>query len=130
MIKVDKTVKRETVYIAFWVLIFSILMQAIFLVIRRWDYTVLLGNLLSGLLGVINFFLMGLAVQNAVTKEEKEAKVTMKASQSLRTFLMFVVLAIGVLLDCFDTVAVIISLFFPRIAIAIRPLTKRGGENK
>ena len=70
---------------------------------------------------------MGLAVQSAVNKEEKEAKETMRASQSLRTLLLFVVVAIGVLLDCFNTVAVIIPLFFPRIAIAIRPVAK-GGE--
>lgn len=127
MAKIDETVKKETGYIALWVLIFSLLMQAVFLLLRRWDYTVLLGNLLSGALGICNFLLMGLAVQSAVNKEEKEAKETMRASQSLRTLLLFVVVAIGVLLDCFNTVAVIIPLFFPRIAIAIRPVAK-GGE--
>lgn len=127
MIKIDTTVKKETGYIAFWVLVFSILLQAIFLVVRRWDYTVLLGNILSGALGVVNFLLMGLAVQGAVNKEEKEAKDTMKVSQSLRTLLLFVVVAVGVLLDCFNTIAVIVPLFFPRLAIAIRPLVK-GGE--
>ena len=128
MIKIDKTVKKETFYIAFWVLIFSILMQAIFLVVRQWDYTVLLGNMLSGVLCVVNFLLMGFAVQSAVGKEEKEAKDTMKASQSLRTLLLFVCVAVGVLLDCFNTLSVIIPLFFPRIAIAIHPIVK-GGEN-
>ena len=127
MAKIDETVKKETGYIALWVLIFSLLMQAVFLLLRRWDYTVLLGNLLSGALGICNFLLMGLAVQSAVNKEEKEAKETMRASQSLRTLLLFAVVAIGVLLDCFNTVAVIIPLFFPRIAIAIRPVAK-GGE--
>ena len=127
MIKIDETVKKETGYIAFWVLILSILMQAIFLVAHRWDYTVLLGNLLSGALGIGNFLLMGLAVQSAVGKEEREAKETMRASQSLRTLLLFVVVALGVLLDCFHTIAVIVPLFFPRIAIAIRPIVK-GGE--
>ncbi len=127
VIKIDTTVKKETGYIAFWVLVFSILMQSIFLVVRRWDYTVLLGNILSGALGVVNFLLMGIAVQSAVNKEDKEAKDTMKVSQSLRTLLLFVVVAVGVLLDCFNTVAVIVPLFFPRLAIAIRPLVK-GGE--
>ena len=125
--KIDETVNKETGYIALWILIFSILMQAVFLVAGRWSYTVLLGNLLSGALGTGNFLLMGLAVQNAVGKEEKEAKDVMKVSQALRTLLLFVVVALGVLLSCFDTVAVIIPLFFPRLAIAIRPLVK-GGE--
>ncbi len=127
LIKIDNTVKKETGYIALWVLIFSVLLQAVFLVIRRWDYTVLLGSLLSGTLGIVNFLLMGLAVQSAVNKEEKDAKETMKASQALRTLLLFVVTALGVLLDCFNTIAVVLGLFFPRIAIAIRPIVK-GGE--
>ncbi|MBR5538559.1 MAG: hypothetical protein IKU61_01530 [Clostridia bacterium] len=127
MVKIDATVKKETGYIALWVLIFSFLMQAVFLLLHRWDYTVLLGNLLSGALGVCNFLLMGLAVQSAVNKEEKEAKETMRVSQALRTFLLFAVAAVGVLLSCFNTWAVIIPLFFPRIAIAIRPFVK-GGE--
>lgn len=127
MIKIDKTVKKETGYIALWTLVFSVLMQAVFLVVRHWDYTVLLGNLLSGVLGVCNFLLMGLAVQRAVEQDEKDAKTTMRASQSLRTFLLFAVAAVGVLLPCFHTVAVLVTLFFPRLAIAIRPIVK-GGE--
>lgn len=127
VIKIDKTVKKETGYIALWTLVFSVLMQAVFLVVRHWDYTVLLGNLLSGVLGVCNFLLMGLAVQRAVEQDEKDAKTTMRASQSLRTFLLFAVAAVGVLLPCFHTVAVLVPLFFPRLAIAIRPIVK-GGE--
>ena len=46
--KIDPTVLKETGYIAAWVLVFSALTQAIFLMIGKWDITVLLGNLLSG----------------------------------------------------------------------------------
>ena len=127
MIKIDNTVKKETGYIALWVSIFSLLLQAVFLTIGKWDVTVLLGNLLSGALGISNFLLMGIAVQSAVKKDEKDAKETMRASQALRTFLLFAVTAVGVLLSCFNTIAVIVPLFFPRIAIAIRPIVK-GGE--
>ena len=56
MKKIDATVLKETKYILFWALILSALMQAVFLIIRQWDYTVLLGNLLSGGSAVLNFF--------------------------------------------------------------------------
>lgn len=46
--KIDAIVRRETIYIAVWVGILSLLMEAVFLIIGKWDYTVLLGNLLSG----------------------------------------------------------------------------------
>ena len=126
---IDPTVMKETKYIASWVLILSVLMQAIFLVMGKWDYTVLLGNLLSATVSIVNFFLMGLTVQHSLNKEEKEAKAAIKASQMYRNLLMLVVLIAGVVLPCFSTWTVLIPVIFPRIAIACRPLLdKRGGE--
>lgn len=131
MAKIDKVVLKETKYIALWVIIFSLIMEAVFLIINKWDYTVLLGNLLSGVIGVLNFFLMGLGVQKAVMQEEKEAKQTMKVSNLMRTFLLFVAAVIGVTVSVFNNWAVIIPLFFPRVAILLRPLfDKRKDENK
>lgn len=122
MKKIDSTVLRETTYIAVWVLIFSILLQAVFLVIGKWDYTVLLGNLLSGAFCVLNFLLMGITVQNALGKDEKDAKTAIKVSQLYRNLLLLIVAVIGVVLPVFNVWAVIVPLFFPRIAIALRPL--------
>ena len=122
MQKIDKIVWKDTKYIAAWVLIFSAVLQAVFLIIGQWNYTVLLGNLLSATASILNFLAMGIAVQKAVQKDEKEAKQAMKASATFRTFCMFVVLTVGVLAPCFHLLALIIPLIFPRIAIAMRPL--------
>lgn len=128
MKKIDATVIKETKYIAAWVLILSVLLQAVFLILGKWDYTVLLGNLLSAAVTILNFFLMGITVQKALNKEEKEAKSAMKVSQLYRNLLVLGVLVIGVVLPCFSTWTVIIPIVFPRIAIACRPLLdKRGG---
>lgn len=131
MVKVDKTVKKETLYIAVCVVILSVIMQAVFLCFGKWDYTVLFGNLLSSSGMVLNFFLMGLTVQKAVTKEEKNAKSIMQISQMLRYLLLAVVLGSGVALSCFNTLSVIIPVIFPRIAIALRPqfFKKSGDDN-
>ena len=125
MLKLNDTVKKETVYIATWVLILSAVMESVFLCLGKWDYTVLLGNLLGGLAGVLNFLLLGITVQKAVTKDEKDAKTFMKGSQSLRTFMLFVIAAIGALLNIFNTWSTLIPLLFPRIAIAISPLIRK-----
>ena len=82
MKKVDKTVLKETKYIAKFVVLLSAIMQAVFLVVGKWDMTVLLGNILSGVAGVLNFFLMGISIQKALTKDVKDAKTTMKLSAS------------------------------------------------
>lgn len=125
MMRIDSTVCRETRYIAVFVLMLSFLMQAVFLIMGKWDYTVLLGNLLSGVAVVLNFLFMGIGIQKAVLKDEKDAKMAIRLSQSYRMLFMLVVIVIGVLAPCCNMWAVIIPVVFPRIAIALRPLTGR-----
>ncbi len=122
MKKIDATVLKETKYILIWVLILSTLLQAVFLVIGKWDHTVLLGNLLSGFAVVLNFFLMGITVQNALGKEEKEAKTAIRLSQTYRFFLLLIIVVVGVVLPFFNIWTVVIPVFFPRVAIALRPV--------
>ena len=129
MSKVDKTVLKETKYIAAFVVIFSALLQAVFLILQKWDYTVLLGNLLGASTAVGNFFLMGLTVQKAVTKDEMEAKKVIKTSQTLRNFGLFVIGMIGVLAPVFNTITVLVPYFFPRIAILLKPFVDKSYRN-
>lgn len=121
MKKIDPTVLKETVYILIATLIFSVLMQLIFIIIGKWDYTVLLGNFLGAAAASGNFLLMGLTVQKALEKEEKDAKNIMKLSQMLRLLLLFVIAMVGYLVSLFNLVAVIVPYIFPRIAVAFRP---------
>ena len=127
MTKIDSTVLRETKYIAAFVAVLSLLIQSVFLVAGIWNYTVLLGNILGFAAATGNFLLMGITVQKAVEKEEKDAKNLMKLSQSLRLLMMFIIALLGYVLPFFNTVAVIIPFLFPRIAIAVRPLFNKEG---
>lgn len=129
MLKVDKTVLKETKYIAAFVVIFSALLQAVFLILQKWDYTIFLGNLLGASTAVGNFFLMGLTVQKAVTKDEAEAKKVIKTSHTLRNFGLFVIGMIGVLVPVFNTITVLVPYFFPRIAILLKPFVDKSYKN-
>ncbi len=124
--KVDKTVLKETKFIAAFVVIFSALMQAVFLCTGSWNYTVLLGNIWGDLVAIGNFFVMGLFVQKAVTQNKDEARQTVRASQSIRFVGIFALTVIGVLIPFLNSVAVIIPLIFPRIAIMFRPLIDKN----
>ncbi len=128
MKKVDPTVLKETVNVGVYTVIFSVLMQAFFLVAGEWDYTVLLGNLLGVLSAVGNFFLMGLSIQSALEKEEKEAKDLIKLSQRLRMFMLIAVAAIGYFVPIFNLIAVVIPWLFPRVAVTIRGFTIKQQE--
>ncbi len=124
MAKPDKTVLKETGYIAFCTLVMSLIMQVVFALLSKWDYTVALGNLWGAFIGVFNFFVMGLFIQKAVTKEEEEAKKIIRLSHSIRTMFLLISVVIGVVVPFMSTMSVIIPLFFSRIAIALRPLKK------
>ena len=123
--KVDPAVRQMTWYIAIFVVLLSAIMEAVFLLIHRWDYTVLLGNLLGAVIAVANFFLMGIGVQKAVDQEEDQARKTIRLSQTLRNLMIFITAGIGLLVPCFHVIAVILPLLFPRIAIAFRPLYEK-----
>jgi len=128
--QVEPAVKKETKYIAAVVLVLSVVMQAVYLVIGQWDYRVLLGNLLGAALAAGNFFLMGLTIQKALGKSEKDASQQMKLSQRLRLLMMVVVVVIGAALPCFDLIAVLLPLLFPRIGVSIRGIMLNRQKNK
>lgn len=121
MKKIDPTVIRETRYIFAVTLILSVFMEAVFLVISKWELSVLLGNILGAAAAVGNFLLLGITVQSAVLKEEKEARNLIKLSQTLRFFMLIAIAIVGYLVPIFNPIAVIIPLLFPRVAIALRP---------
>ncbi len=125
MKKIDATVLKETQYIGAVTLLLSLLLQAVFLIVRQWNLTVLWGNLWGAFGAVFNFFLMGITVQKAVRKEEKEAKNLIKLSQSARMFFLIAIAGAGYLLPFFHTVAVVVPLLFPRIAVTLRPFVRK-----
>lgn len=124
MSKTENTLIKESKYILLWIIIFSILMQAVFLILKKWNYTVLLGNLLSAVTAAVNFYLMGLTLEKVVECDEKSARYKVKLSHTLRTLMLFAVAAVGAATTCFNLAAVLIPLFFPRLAIALRLLIK------
>ena len=69
---INDTVKKETRYIASFCAVLSLLMQAVFIILGKWDYRVLLGNLLSLAVATGNFFIMGITVQKAISLNEDD----------------------------------------------------------
>ena len=122
----DPAVKKETGYITVWVLLLSLLMEAVFLVIRQWDLSVLFGNLGGAVLAILNFFLLAFVVSRAVDKgKPEEAAQRVKATATLR--LIGVGALSALLIGVFKTnvFATLIPLLFPRVAIAFRPILDR-----
>ena len=124
--KIDATVKKETLYVCVGTAVFSALMIGVFLLIEKWNIGVLYSNLLIGGAMLLNFFALGLTVQKAVSYDDADrAKRLMKLSQSVRFIALIAVLSVGVLLrdKVFDLWALLPPLFFNRMTIMIRGLT-------
>ncbi len=125
MKKIDKVVKSETLYILYVGAILSLLMQSIFLIISKWDYTVLLGNIYGLLVSVGNFFFMAFNIQLSLKKDTDDAKKQLKLSQSLRLLMLFVLAAIAYVIPFLNIISAILPYLFPRIAISLRPIFKK-----
>ena len=117
---VDPVVKRETLRISLGTLVLSVVMQLVFVIIKRWDMTVVFGNLLGAFAAVLNFFLMCLTVQRCVKLEPDKAALKIRASQTGRLFMMAAFLGIAALLPkVFNVFATAIPLIFPTLTIAV-----------
>lgn len=123
MANVDPIIKKETRYVAVWVVAGCMLIQGVCLVLGWWSLSVLFGGLLGGATAVLNFLLMCRMVQKAVTQTEKQAKNTVKLSQGLRLMMQGLILVLAaVLTNVFNIWATAIPLLIPRIAVSIREL--------
>ena len=127
----DPAVKKETGYIAVWVVILSLMMEAVFLLLHSlkvftWDLSVLFGNLGGALIAVGNFFLMALIAtrimnRGVATGKPEEAAARVKATTMTR--LLGCVLLCVLLIAVFKTnvYATLIPMLFPRIGIVFWP---------
>lgn len=122
----NQAVRKSTVYIAAWTLIFSALTQSVFLIIGKWNLTVLFGNLLSGGVSLLNFWLLcRTVVKAAAIEDDKDRRQRAKVSQIYRFLMIIAALGVGLLIPkVFSPWTVVIPIFFPRIAMFFLPLFK------
>ena len=118
---VQPAVKKETKRVVMITGAGLILMWILFAILHftmpdkvPFDYTVILGGIGGGVIAVLNFFLMGLAVQKvASATDEGTARMKLKASYSQRFMMMILWVIAAIVAPCFQFVAGIAPLLFP-----------------
>lgn len=123
--KVDKVVKRETIKIGIGILVFSSIVQVVFLILGKYSLAVLLGSVYGGVIALLNFFFMGLAVQGATAMEDpNEAKRKMQSSYSMRQLGLLFTIGAGVYISVhygiFHWLPILLAVFYPRLTITIQ----------
>ena len=123
----DPAVKKETGYISVWVILLSVIMEAVFLIIGRWRFReVLIGNLGGATAAVGSFFLLAVTVSRAVSSgKPEEAARRVKASAGLRLIGMGGICALLIGVFHTNVYATVIPLLFPRIGLMFRPMIDR-----
>ena len=124
---VQPAVKKETKRIIKITIVGLILMWILFAVLHfampdkvPLDYTVFLGGIGGGAVAILNFFLMGLAVQKAASASDEEtARMKLKASYSQRFLMQILWVILAIVAPCFHFVAGIAPLLFPGTGIKI-----------
>ena len=124
---VQPAVKKETKRVVKITAVGLILMWILFAVLHftmpdkvPLDYTVFLGGIGGGAVAVLNFFLMGLAVQKAASaSDEGTARMKLKASYSQRFLMQSLWVILAIVAPCFHFVAGIAPLLFPGTGIKI-----------
>ena len=127
MDNVQPAVKKETKRVVKITAVGLILMWILFAVLHftmpdkvPLDYTVFLGGIGGGAVAVLNFFLMGLAVQKAASaSDEGTARMKLKASYSQRFLMQILWVILAIVAPCFHFVAGIVPLLFPGTGIKI-----------
>ena len=146
--KPDSAVRRETARVAAGVFALVAAMLAVYAVIGKFSVPALLGGVYTGLLTVVNFFVMGMTVQGitnrAAEKERTEQEIAdmslqmqnrMKASYNMRMIALFALMVAGIAVFKFDPIATILPILFPSLVIRVlqimearRPSVSEGSD--
>ena len=130
--KINSTVKKETAFVLGFTFVLCAVLQSVYLVCGFFSPNALAATAVAWLLSGANFLLMGLTVQKALEDTEENAKKRMKASQSMRSLMMLVVLIVSILIlgsELPVILGLLIPLLFPRAALTLRLMSVNRTEN-
>ena len=133
--KLAPSIKKETGHIAFGVLTGDAVMLLAFALLKKLDYTVVLGALLGSAAAIGNFLLMAINLQKAMEDPDR-AKLLVQKSYTQRMLGMVAVMILGFVAPCFHVVAVVIPFLLPSVTIKVMQLLgmfnpkKKGGEKE
>lgn len=146
--KPDSAVRRETARVAAGVFALVAAMLVVYAIIGKFSVSALLGGVYTGLLTVVNFFVMGMTVQGITNRaaekartEQEIAELTlemknrMKLSYNFRMIALFALMVVGISVFKFDPIATILPILFPTIVIRVlqimearRPSVSEGSD--
>ena len=122
----DPSVRREIGYVTLGTLLLTAAEIGVFFALGYYTPGALYGAILSAAGGILNFFLLAVTVTRVLSyppEEEAAAKGLLKLSRIARMFFLLAILAVGEIF--FNLASPVITIFFPRVVIAVRNVAAR-----
>ena len=135
--KIDKTVWKETGYVALGTVLLSVVMILVYSAISSFSLKMIYGAAFGSIAAVLNFFFMAYTLQKAVEinaeggeDSEEKVKLKVKASYTVRSMIYVLSLAVAFMTGFFDVYALLIPALFPSIIARVRMfwLNKHGEQ--
>lgn len=131
-----KLVLRQTAVVILGEALCVAAMVGFFALLGQFDRTVVFGGIVGGLVAVLNFFFMAIAVNvaadKAVQQNVKGGQATMKSSYMLRLVCMFAVLFAFAKSGYCNVIAMVVPLVFVRPILTVAEFFRRksGDSNR
>ena len=131
---VRKELLRQTGVVALGEALGVAAMIGIFVLLRKFDISVLWGGIVGGLVAIANFFVMAIGVNIAADKAQnqdvKGGQAAIKGSYLLRMILMVVVLVAFAKSGICNVIALVVPLVFVRFTLTLWEFFRRKpGDN-
>lgn len=129
-----KFILQKTLIIALGLVICIGAMIGIYALLGCFDTSVLIGGIIGGVLGVLNFFFMAvsadMAADKAAAQDVKGGKALIRSSFIFRLIVMLIVLIAFAKSGLANPLAMVIPIFLVRPIISLTEFFRKSGEHK
>lgn len=120
----------EIKYIAKGVLIFNLIVLAIFLIISALDMKMFLGLMFGTIIAILNIILLAKSIEKSVTMPVNKAQIYTTSTYLLRMPIVAIVLIVSVKASHLSLIGVVIGLISPKFSILVKPFIMNKLDRK
>ncbi len=120
----------EIKYIAKGVLIFNLIVLAIFLIISALDVKMFLGLMFGTIIAILNIILLAKSIEKSVTMPVNKAQIYTTSTYLLRMLIVAIVLIVSVKASHLSLIGVVIGLISPKFSILVKPFIMNKLDRK
>lgn len=120
----------EIKYIAKGVLIFNLIVLAIFLIISALDMKMFLGLMFGTIIAILNIILLAKSIEKSVTMPVNKAQIYTTSTYLLRMLIVAIVLIVSIKASHLSLIGVVIGLISPKFSILVKPFIMNKLDRK